>query len=48
MIGENRQLVTVKPVEFEKQPLEVQDCRKNTDHFRGIYRVNPDLIKKTM
>ena len=33
MIGENRQLVTDEPVEFEKQPVEVQDCRKLTDHF---------------
>ena len=31
MIGENQQLVTYEPVE-------VQDCRKITDHFRGIYR----------
>jgi hypothetical protein len=27
MIGENRQLVTHEPVEFEKQPVEIQDCR---------------------
>jgi hypothetical protein len=26
MIGEDRQLVTNEPVEFEKQPVEVQDC----------------------
>ena len=32
MIGENRQVVTDKPVE-------VQECREFTDHFRGIYRV---------
>ena len=38
-IGENRQLVTDEPVEFEKKPVEVQDyyCRKIPDHFRGIY-----------
>ena len=36
MIGENRQLVTNEPIEFEKQPIEVQDCRKITDRFRGI------------
>ena len=36
MIGENRQLVTSEPVEFEKQPVEDQDCRNMTDHFRGI------------
>ena len=28
MIGENRQLVTDEPVEFEKQPVEFQDCKK--------------------
>ena len=26
MIGKNRQLVTDDPVEFEKQPVEAQDC----------------------
>ena len=31
-----RQLVTDEPVEFEKLPVEVQDCRKITDHYRGI------------
>ena len=34
MIGENQQLVTVEPVE-------VQDCRKIIDYFRGIYRYTP-------
>ena len=28
MIGENRQLVTNEPVEFEEEPVEVKDCRK--------------------
>ena len=46
MIGMNRQLVTDEPVEFEKLPVEVQDCRKITDHFRGIYRIYPNLIKE--
>ena len=46
MIGENRHLVTNEPVEFEKEPVEVQDCRKITDHFRGIYRIYPNLIKE--
>ena len=47
MIGENRRLVTNEPVEFEKQPVEVQDSRKLTNHFRGIYRIyNPNLIKE--
>ena len=39
MIGENRQLVTNDPVEFEKTPVEVQDCRKITDPFSGIDRI---------
>ena len=46
MIGENRQLVTNEPVVFEKQPVEVQDCRKIMDYFRGIYRIYPNLIKE--
>ena len=45
MIGENRQLVTDESVEFEKLPVEVQDCRKITDHFREIYRIYPNQIK---
>ena len=36
MIGESRQLLTNKLVEFEKWPVEVQDCRKITDHLRGF------------
>ena len=48
MIGENRQLVTDEPVVFEKEPVDVQDCRKITDHFKGIYRrIYPNLIKET-
>ena len=39
MIGENRLLVTDEPVE-------VQDCRRITDHFRGIYRIFPILLKE--
>ena len=39
MVGENRQLVTDEPVE-------VQDCRKITDHSRGMYRIYPNLIKE--
>ena len=48
MIGENRHLVANEAVEFEKQPVEVRDCRKITDHFfRGIYRIiYPNLIKE--
>jgi hypothetical protein len=46
--GENRQLLTNAPVEFEKLPVEeVHDCRKSSDHFRGIYRrIYPKLIKR--
>jgi hypothetical protein len=36
MMGENKQLGTDELNEFEKQAVEVQDCRKITDHFRGI------------
>ena len=46
MNGENRLLVTDEPVEFEKQPVEVQDFRKITDHLRGIYTIYLKLIKK--
>ena len=46
-IGENRRLVTNEPVEFEKYPVEVhQDCRKLTDHFRGICIIFPNLMKE--
>ena len=46
MIGENRQLVIDEPMEFEKQPFDVQDCRKITKPFRGIYRIHPILIQE--
>ena len=46
MIRENQQLVTNEPVEFEKYPVDVQDCRKITDQFRGIYGIYPNLIKE--
>ena len=36
--GRAGQLVTDRPVE-------VQDCRKITDHCRGIYRIYPNIIK---
>jgi hypothetical protein len=36
MSGEDLQLVTNEPDEFEKQPVEVQDSREMTDHFRVI------------
>ena len=44
--GENRQLVTDEPVEFDKQLVDVQDCRKITHHIRGIYSIYPNLIKE--
>ena len=34
MEGENRPLVTNEPIEFGKQPVEVQDFGKATNHFR--------------
>ena len=46
MIGKNRQLVTYEAVEFEKYPVEIQDCRKITDRFREIYRLHPNSIKE--
>jgi len=46
MIGENRQLGTDEPVEFEKQPVEVQDFMNITDHLRRIYRIYPIYIGK--
>ena len=39
MTRENQQLVTDEPVG-------VQDCRKITNSFRGIYRIYPNLIKE--
>ena len=45
MIGENRQLVTNEPAEFEKSLVEVQDYRKIANHFRGIYRIYPQFSK---
>ena len=36
MIRENQQLFADEPVEFTGKPVEVQDCRKITDHFRGF------------
>ena len=43
MIGENQYLVTDEPVEFEKKLVEIQDCRKITNYFRGIYRIYPNF-----
>ena len=46
MIGENWQLVTDEPGEFEKSPVEVQDFRRITDHLGGIYIIYPNFIKE--
>ena len=39
MNGENQPLVPDEPVEFETQPIEVQDFKIITNHFRGVYRI---------
>ena len=39
MIRENRHLVT-------NEPVEVEDYMKIIDHFRGIYRMYPNLMKE--
>ena len=47
MNRENQLLVTDEPVEFEKQPAEVQDIRKITNHFRGNFRVYLKFTKES-
>jgi hypothetical protein len=37
MSGKNQWLVTDEQVEFEKQPVEVGDFKRITNHFRGFY-----------
>ena len=45
--GEDRWLFESEPVEFEKEPVEVQGCRRITDHLRGIYGIyHPNLMKE--
>ena len=46
MNEENRLLLINEQVEFEKQAVEVQDYRKITDPFRGIFRIYHKLIQK--
>ena len=46
MNREIRPLVPHEPVEFQKQPVHIQDFRKFIDPFRGIYRIFLDLIKE--
>ena len=48
IIGESRQLVANELVEFFQYLVAVvQDCRKITSHFSGIYREDLNSIKKT-
>ena len=41
--GENQLLVTNEPVEFEKSPIEVRDCKKITDHFREFMEYTSNM-----
>ena len=41
MIGKERQSVTDEPVEFDEAPIEVQDCRKSTDHLEESIEHTP-------
>ena len=45
MSGKNRQLISDEPVDFEKQPVEVGDFWRITNHFREIYIIYPKLMK---
>jgi hypothetical protein len=45
MIGENLHLVTDEPAEFGKQAVEVEECRKFTDHFIAMYTMYPNSRK---
>jgi hypothetical protein len=45
-IGEIWKSVTDEPIEFEKLSVEAQDCRKITNHSRGIHTIGSDLIKE--
>ena len=40
LVGEKRQWSVID------EPVEFQDCRKITDHFRGIYRIHPNSVKE--
>ena len=46
MNGRTRPLITDEPVEFEKEPVEVEDFGKITHQFRGIYRIYIKLGKR--
>ena len=45
MNGENQPLVTNEPVEFEEIPVEAQDFRKTTHHFRGACEIYLTIMK---
>jgi hypothetical protein len=47
-MGENRLLGTDEPVEFEIQPVEVEDLRGITGHFRRICGICLHVIKKAV
>ena len=40
-------VVTNEPIEVGKSPVEVEDFRKKTEHFRGINRIYLKVMKKT-
>lgn len=40
MNGEDQSVVTDEPVELEKTVVDVQDFRRNIDHFRRICGIN--------
>jgi hypothetical protein len=44
MSRKNRQLVAHEPIEFEKQPVEVGDFMRITDHFIRIFEI---VLKST-
>ena len=46
MIGNNGQLVTNEPVDFVNNQLEFKTKGKINSHFRGIYRIYPNLIQE--
>ena len=48
MSGNNWRLVADEPVEFEKEPVDVQDFTKFNDHSRGICRMYLKWWSKTV
>lgn len=47
MNGENQLLLTYEPVEFDKHPIQIQDFRKITHPFQGIYVILLSLTRKS-